>query len=106
MGLCDLCLAVAISKHAPRISSWPSEVAVEYVARMRFSCIQRSSSASDHAPWGCARGSEAATPQGWQREINGPQRQATRGLQKLNISSRAHARPRQTGLSYLCLSKC
>ena len=52
MGLCDLCLAVAISKHAPRISSWPPEVAVEYVARMRFSCIQRSSSASDHAPWG------------------------------------------------------
>ena len=55
MGLCDLCLAVAISKHAPRISSWPPEVAgrlVEYVARMRFSRIQRSSSASDHAPWG------------------------------------------------------
>ena len=55
MGLCDLCLAVAISKHAPRISSWPPEVAgriCQYVARMRFSRIQRSSSASDHAPWG------------------------------------------------------
>ena len=62
MGLCDLCLAVAISKHAPRISSWPPEVAVEYVARMRFSRIQRSSSASDHAPWG-ARPPEVAALQ-------------------------------------------
>ena len=63
MGLCDLCLAVAISKHAPRISSWPLKLLVEYVARMRFSRIQRSSSASDHAPWGSQADRQAVLQQ-------------------------------------------